>query len=513
MHIFISYAKADTYDLAVQVRDELRKIADVTVWMDETLEPGESWALQIQQEIDAADYVVALLSPDVNRPIAGKQRRSFVLNEIDYAQQENKPIIPVMAQPTRIPVQIAGVQYIDFTADQTQGMIRLIRKITRHKGNLQPEIPTLRAAKLPDMPTKPVSRRPLFIVSVLALAAVLLVVALLPTIAPLVSPTLPFNAFIPSGTPASSATDEPAADLGGTQTDQAQSIIQQTDVVITNSFETQVAQVQGTAQEANLALTQIMETQVAQALQTTRQVNLHVTDLATGSAAAVSPIEHNADWTPVYETFSDVDMALVPTGCFMMGSETGSGDEKVVHEQCFDTPFWIDRYEVTNQQFGSDGFFGDDSQPRDSVTWAEARDFCAGRNARLPTEREWEYAARGPDNLVYPWGNDFIGANVVHVDNSGDQSAEVGSRSPAGDSWIGASDLSGNLWEWVSSLYRPYPYTSDDGREDLEKEGDARVLRGGSWGREDALLSAALRSGSDPTEINNEYGFRCARDY
>lgn len=112
-HIFISYAKKDTRLLAESLYSALDSVPELTVWMDMSLEADESWAYRIQQEIDRADYVVVLLSPDVNRPITETQRRSFVLNEIDYAQQDNKPILPVMAQTTKMPVQIAGTQYID----------------------------------------------------------------------------------------------------------------------------------------------------------------------------------------------------------------------------------------------------------------------------------------------------------------------------------------------------------------------------------------------------------------
>ncbi|MBZ0278939.1 MAG: toll/interleukin-1 receptor domain-containing protein [Anaerolineae bacterium] len=115
-HIFISYAKKDTRRLAEAIFESLQTIPDVTAWMDRSLEAGESWALQIQREIDRADYVIVLLSPNVNRLVTGKQRRSFVLNEIDYAQQDNKPIVPVLVQQTKMPVQLAGIQYIDLTA-------------------------------------------------------------------------------------------------------------------------------------------------------------------------------------------------------------------------------------------------------------------------------------------------------------------------------------------------------------------------------------------------------------
>lgn len=139
MHVFISYAKKDTRALALLLRDRLRALPGVTAWMDESLEAGASWAAQIQEEIDRCDYMVVLLSPDVNRPASAG--RSFVLNEIDYAQSLRKPIIPVLAQPTRVPVQIAGIQYVDLTADQDAGIERLIRRVQRINNEGQPDVP------------------------------------------------------------------------------------------------------------------------------------------------------------------------------------------------------------------------------------------------------------------------------------------------------------------------------------------------------------------------------------
>ena len=104
-HIFISYAKKDTRALAQALFAALNDVAGISAWMDMSLEADSSWAGQIQHEIDRCDYVVVLLSPDVNRAVTATQRRSFVLNEIDYVQQENKPILPVMVQQTKMPVQ------------------------------------------------------------------------------------------------------------------------------------------------------------------------------------------------------------------------------------------------------------------------------------------------------------------------------------------------------------------------------------------------------------------------
>ncbi len=211
-------------------------------------------------------------------------------------------------------------------------------------------------------------------------------------------------------------------------------------------------------------------------------------------------ITRNADWTPRIQTLAGFRMALVPAGCFMMG-ENGEGGR-----QCFDEPFWMDVYEVTNKQYGSNGNFPGDDRPRDSLTWFEARDFCLSRGARLPTEAEWEYAARGPDGLKYPWGNVFVEDNVSYLNNSGYQSAPVGSR-PAGVSWVGAMDMSGNMAEWTSTIERDYPYAGDDGREDDSDTESMRVLRGGWLDAADYPATVRLAYPPDFREFYD--GVRC----
>jgi len=237
-------------------------------------------------------------------------------------------------------------------------------------------------------------------------------------------------------------------------------------------------------------------------------------------AAASVPVEactgvaRNSEWTPYTRDFSGVEMALVPAGCFMMGSEDGNPDEAPVHEVCFETPFFIDVYEVTNAQHGSSGRFEGTTQPRESILWEDALTQCAKRGARLPTEAEWEYAARGPDGLTYPWGNEFVGGNVVYSGNSGGQTQPIGSR-PGGVSWVGAHDMSGNVWEWVadwhdSAYYASSPAVNPQGPDD----GEFHVLRGGSWINDvPEELTSTLRDKSSPVFTWDLDGFRCARSY
>jgi formylglycine-generating enzyme required for sulfatase activity len=219
----------------------------------------------------------------------------------------------------------------------------------------------------------------------------------------------------------------------------------------------------------------------------------------------------NTAWTPVIRVFNGVEMVKVSPGCFFMGHAEGRRDEQPEQKICFDKPFWIDRYEVTNGQYGSPGAFPADDRPRDNLTWFEARDFCASRGARLPTEAEWEYAARGPDSLIYPWGDTFNPDVLVFDSNFNNELWPVGSY-PAGVSWVGAYDMAGNAWEWVSSIYRPYPYNAGDGREDPNDTASKRVYRGGIGSYIDYGTSAATRFRLVPSERSWFVGFRCAKD-
>ncbi len=228
-----------------------------------------------------------------------------------------------------------------------------------------------------------------------------------------------------------------------------------------------------------------------------------------------APVSRNADWAPVAQNIEGVEMLLVPAGCFQMGSDAANAgaDEGPAHPICFAAPFWIDRLEVTAGQFGSPGSIADPGYPRDSVSWGEAAAHCAARGARLPTEAEWEYAARGPDGLIYPWGGAFDPAFAVYAGSGGLQPA---ASRPEGASWVGALDMAGSLWEWTSTIYDPdrfpYPYDPADGREDPTDRVSQRVIRGGSWDNEPQFLRAAGRRGKLPSgEWYGYIGFRCVR--
>jgi formylglycine-generating enzyme required for sulfatase activity/predicted Ser/Thr protein kinase len=213
-------------------------------------------------------------------------------------------------------------------------------------------------------------------------------------------------------------------------------------------------------------------------------------------------------------------MVYVPGGTFQMGSTEGADDEQPVHSVTLDS-FWIDQTEVTNAQYRKcveDGACEepgcwDDSdlnapdQPVVCVIWYEAQAYCEWAGGRLPTEAEWEYAARGPQGNKYPWGDDEPTCELAQFSECSGKAASVGSF-PDGASWSEALDMAGNVWEWVNDWYGEYPST-DQTNPIGPETGDNKVLRGGSWGNFAGDVRSAYRSRGIPHDSNSSDGFRC----
>ncbi len=223
-------------------------------------------------------------------------------------------------------------------------------------------------------------------------------------------------------------------------------------------------------------------------------------------------------------------MTLVPAGIFIMGGEDGPSDARPVRRPHLSS-YWIDTYEVTNRRYGQCVQSGVCVKPKDpksfedpqraehpvtNLTWMQARTFCHWNGRRLPTEAEWEKAARGTDGRHYPWGSSFeavkhrLKERTLKVGANGTE--PVGSQ-PWTRSPYGVHDLVGNVWEWVKDWYAEDFYTSApllDPQGPLR--GSFRVLRGGDWSQGSLELRASYRGWDEMTYWGPALGFRCAAD-
>jgi formylglycine-generating enzyme required for sulfatase activity len=238
----------------------------------------------------------------------------------------------------------------------------------------------------------------------------------------------------------------------------------------------------------------------------------------------------------------------VPAGEFEMGSSKAedpqASEEELPQHTVYLRDYWIDKTEVSNAQYAmcvadsgactkpannsseTRGSYYDDSQYADYpvvfVSWSQAAAYCEWAGRQLPTEAEWEKAARGQDGRIYPWGSSFDGtlANYCdvncqtawkdsHFDDGYSDTSPVGEY-PAGVSMYGALDMAGNVYEWVADWFGPYsqgPQTDPTGPD----SGSEKIIRGGSWGDDPAHIRSSIRSPINADKWLDFVGFRCAR--
>jgi formylglycine-generating enzyme required for sulfatase activity len=225
----------------------------------------------------------------------------------------------------------------------------------------------------------------------------------------------------------------------------------------------------------------------------------------------------------------EMPTVLVPAGEFTMGSLYGDADEQPVHRVYLDA-FYMDKYEVSVGQYAA--FLqttGDDPPPNwytmnqpshqkrpvVNVDWADAARYCKWADKRLPTEAEWEKAARGTDGRHYPWGNNAptsLHANYFKTEWNNHWALVPVGKLEDGKSPYGIYDMAGNVWEWVSDWYDNDYYKNSPSKNPTgPSSGERKVFRGGSWESGGLSLQSTDRSSTTPAKRLYISGFRCAK--
>lgn len=461
-HVFISYDHTDT-GYAHTLADALQA-RGFEVWIGERLDYGAQWPVEIQKQLDACGAFILVMSP---RAFTSE----WVQSELQRAKRKLKPIFPILLEGDEPWLSVESTQYYDVrdgSLPDERFYSAIERVVSRNKeegGVIQPS-PEVKRSSRKSASGAPRIRTELWIAIIGAIATVLAAVI------PLIWSSLSQN---PSPLPPADET---------TETENA--------------------------------------------------------------PATEPPLEPSIDPNDFTDSMG-VEMRLVPAGEFTMGVSAQSAledcqkyqsdcqldwftDEEPVREVYLDA-YYMDLYEVTNASYRACVEAGECLEPTNTgsatradyfyeaefnfypvihVDWTMAQTYCEWRGARLPTEAEWEKAARGNDGRTYPWGEGIDPSLANYADSGFGDTVEAGDYGD-GASPYGILDMAGNVWEWVmdwyNSSYYQFSLLSNPFGPD---SGEFHVLRGGSWADTGNLLRASVRGRDDPEVIQDRgFGFRC----
>jgi formylglycine-generating enzyme required for sulfatase activity len=462
MTTFISYSRVHSA-FVVRLAKDL-KTAGFDVWLDQLDIPkGARWDDDIEAAVERSSTFMIVLAPE-------SMESQNVKDELSYAIDAGKYILPVVIKPCKIPLRLRRFQYVDFTDKPYKDSLADIKHLLSHMQQI---------AKAVEEKTHNEQA------------------------------TLPFREpIIPLVEPASAPAPEPEPLETADRFTPQKGLDKRIPLILMG--------VLGLAAVAAIAVFALGRS------------NSAAPPLATLSQTPELPtLTATQTPTPLPSQYTDdhgVTLRLVSAGEFVMGADDGASDDAPVHKLFLDN-FYIDKYEVTNELYKAcvdagacqppkkdasmtrAGYYSNpefEKYPVVYVDWDMARKYCTWRGARLPTEAEWEKAARGTDGRIYPWGNN-IECNEANYSGCQADTASVISFED-GLSPYEVFNLAGNVYEWVSSLFMNYPY--DTTHEDLMAPGE-RVIRGGSV--VDSLNEArsTFRQKADPSTTREDIGFRC----
>jgi formylglycine-generating enzyme required for sulfatase activity len=469
--IFLSYARADRLRVLPLIQALERR--GWSVWWDLRIPYGKSYAQVIEEELEAASCVIVVWSQTsvhshwVNTEAAEGARRGV--------------LVPIMIDAVRIPLEFRRLQtayLVDWQgAESHEEFDRVLRAVTNLIGPPPPpetetpraEVPASQSPELPlpEEATSPVPEPP--------------------NKQRVVTPQIPEQ----QEQPADQRTRDRREKVKTPQSPGKKRLV--------------ISLVTGVMLAVILALYFIVQKPDAG--------KPTIVQTEKPSKPAMAPTVRNS---------IGMEFVPIPAGAFMMGSAQGNNDERPSHQVTISRPFYLGKYEVTQAQWeavmGSNPsrFTGQPDRPVEQVSWDDVQAFIrklnekeGGTMYRLPTEAEWEYAARAGSTTAYSFGDDpgQLGEYAWYTDNSGGQTHPVGQRQP--NAW-GLYDMHGNVWEWVQDWYGTYaaePVTDPQG----PSSGSNRVVRGGSWRNGARFCRSAYRFYAHPGDRIVDLGFRLLR--
>ena len=451
LRVFLCHAQGDK----PAVRELYRRlVADgIDAWLDEeSLLPGQDWQLEIPQAVRTSDAVIVCLSKgSINKAGYVQKEIKFALDVADAQPQGAIFLIPLRLEDCEVPERLRRWQWVNLFSGH--GYARLLKALRTRASSLGVVLP----ATAPSASTSPEG----------------------------------------SSSAATITNISGGVDIGAEQVQVEHDAVGRDKVIQAHTYIEQ-----------------------AVLMQATPTLPFKVTAHASHQGAV--------------QRWADIEFVRIPAGGFLMGSlaDNRFADENEKPQHTVELPYayWIARSPLTYRQFGA---FIDATKaeidlatnwpnlldhPVVNVTWHEASAYCQWLSqqlpeelhdliARLPTEAEWEKAARGIYGYEWPWGNEWDATRCNSTESGRGATTPVGAYSPQGASPYGAVDMVGNIWEWCHSLDRPYPYVTDDGRES-EVSVELRVVRGGAYQDSFAGTRCAYRSAFLPHRRHETIGFR-----